>query len=314
MTPSFARSKCLRPEARVPQLTPTAYQLQAAILSARAMASGGANHEVLRASYEKVVSGGLFRTRDLEAGQDLLERAQLLRVDEDRCTPSEELLRLRNLPDDLAAELLLQEILAADPPLWLYAAVTEDSVRWENVPDDDANALSQLFAEAERREAILLALGRVVDQRRLKELGSAGEDAVVAACRKHLEDRGRADLAAVVDRVSLRSDQLGYDVTSPDTGGLRHRIEVKTTQGIPGDFEFYLSRNEATVGLRDPMWSLVAVRRTLASEFEVFGWCRAAAFAPYLPQDGDRGRWESVRITMPDELLASGLPLDAAGD
>ncbi len=293
------------------QRTPTAYQLQAAILSARAMAAGGAEHDVLRVSYEKVVSGGLFRTRDLEAGQDLLERAQLVVADELRCTPSEELLRLRDLPDDVAAELLLQEVLAADPPLWLYAAVTDnDSVRWENVPDDDADALAQLFSDPERREAILLALGRVVDQRSLKELGGAGEEAVVSTCRKHLEDRGRTDLAAFVERVSLRSDQLGYDVTSPDTGGLRHRIEVKTTQGVPGEIAFYLSRNEATVALRDPMWSLVAVRRTLAGEFEVFGWCRADAFATSLPQDSERGRWESVRITMSDELFHVGLPLD----
>lgn len=292
------------------QRTPTAYQLQAAILSARAMAAGGADHDVLRVSYEKVVSGGLFRTRDLEAGQDLLERARLVIADERRCTPSEELLRLRDLPDDVAAELLLQEVLAADPPLWLYAAVTDASVRWENVPDDDANALTQLFSDAERREAILLALGRVVDQRSLKELGGAGEEAVVTACRKHLEHRGRTDLAGFVERVSLRSDQLGYDVTSPDTGGLRHRIEVKTTQGIPGEIAFYLSRNEATVASGDPMWSLVAVRRTLSGEFEVFGWCRAASFTASLPQDSDRGRWESVRITMADEQFQAGLPLD----
>lgn len=293
------------------QRTPTAYQLQAAILSARAMAADGAEHDVLRVSYEKVVSGGLFRTRDLEAGQDLLERARLVAADERRCTPSEELLRLRYLPDDVAAELLLQEVLVADPPLWLYAAVTDDSVRWENVPDDDANSLTQVISDAERREAILLALGRVVDQRRLKELGGAGEEAVVKACREHLEDRGRTDLAGFVQRVSLRSDQLGYDITSPDTGGLRHRIEVKTTQGVAGEIAFYLSRNEATVALRDPRWSLVAVRRTLTGEFEVFGWCRAAAFTVSLPQDSDRGRWESVRIAMSDELFEAGLPLDA---
>jgi hypothetical protein len=290
--------------------TPTAYQLQAAILSARAMSTDGATHDVLRASYEKVVSGGLFRTRDLEAGQDLLARARLVVVDHQRCIPIAELLRMRELPDDVAAELLLQEVLAADPPLWLSAAVAAEDVRWENVPDDDAQALMQLISDADRREAILLALGRVVDQRRLKELGGVGEETVATACRKHLADRGRSDLGAYVERVSLRSDQLGYDVTSPDTSGRRHRIEVKTTQGLRGDVEFYLSRNEATVGRRDPMWSLVAVRKALTGEFEIFGWCRARGFTACLPADGPRGRWESVRVSLPDEMFRPGLPLD----
>jgi hypothetical protein len=292
--------------------TPTAYQLQAAVLSARAMASAGAGLDTLRSSYEKVVTGGLYRTRDLEAGQDLLERAQLISIEHGRCRPTEDLLRLRSLPDDVAVELLLQEVLAADPPLWLYAAVAQEEVRWENVPDEDARAITQLIAEPERREAILLALGRVVDQQRLKQLGAAGEEAVVVACREHLSGRGRPDLAGHVERVSLRSDQLGYDVTSPDTGGTRHRIEVKATQGMPGQVEFYLSRNEATVGGRDPCWSLVAVRKSLDGRLEVFGWCRASTLAPALPTDGDQGgRWESVRISLPDKEFRPGLPLDS---
>jgi hypothetical protein len=248
----------------------------------------------------------------LENGQDLLERARLIEAQEDRFSPTPELLRLRALPDDVGVELLLQEILAADPPLWIYAAVVGEEVRWENVPDEDAGALSHLISDPDRREAILLALGRVVDQARLKQLGDAGEETVVTACRAHLHARGRDDLAASVERVSLRSDQLGYDVTAPDTGGTRHRIEVKTTQGLPGTVEFYLSRNEANVGLRDSDWSLVAVRQSVDGELEVVGWCSATALHPVLPKDGGTGgRWESVRISLEDQVFHAGLPLDA---
>ncbi|MGH3849062.1 MAG: protein NO VEIN domain-containing protein, partial [Pseudonocardiaceae bacterium] len=291
--------------------TPTSYQLLAAILSARAMGSAATSHASLRASFEKVISGGLYRTRDLEAGHDLLERSQLLIVDDQTSTPTDALLSLRNLPDDVAIELLLQEVLASDPPLWIYAAVGEEEVRWENIPDDDTQALERVIDDPDRREAILLALGRVVDESRMRALGSAGEEVVVEACRAHLVGRGRQDLAAHVERVSLRSDQLGYDITSPDTGGKRHRLEVKAHQGMPGSFEFFLSRNEATVGRRDTSWALVAVRKNLAGDLEVLGWCRASSIEGSLPTDGSpAGRWASVRISLSDAAFTPGLPLD----
>lgn len=275
------------------------------------MSSEGTSHASLRASFEKVISGGLYRTRDLERGQDLLERAQLVVVDGQSSKPTEVLLRLRALPDDVAMELLLQEVLASDPPLWVYAAVGEEEVRWENIPEDDTQALERVIDNPARREAMLLALGRVVDESRMRALGSAGEEVVVAACRAHLVDRGRQDLAAHVERVSLRSDQLGYDITSPDTGGRRHRLEVKAHQGMPGVFEFFLSRNESTVGRRDTSWALVAVRKSLAGDLEVLGWCRASAIEPSLPTDGSpAGRWASVRISLADTAFTPGLPLD----
>ncbi|MGH9117132.1 MAG: protein NO VEIN domain-containing protein [Acidimicrobiales bacterium] len=277
------------------------------------MSATGTSHASLRASFEKVISGGLYRTRDLEAGQDLLERAKLVVVHGQIVKPTDALLRLRALPDDVAIELLLQELLASDPPLWIYAAVGEEGVRWENVPDDDTQALERVIDDPDRREAMLLALGRVVDESRMRALGSAGEEVVVAACRAHLIDRGRQDLAAHVERVSLRSDQLGYDITSPDTGGRRHRLEVKANQGMPGFFDFLLSRNEATVGRRDTSWALVAVRKNLAGELEVVGWCRASSIEPSLPTDGSpAGRWASVRISLADNVFIPGLPLDVA--
>ena len=117
-------------------------------------------------------------------------------------------------------------------------------------------------------------------------------------------------------QVSQLSDQLGYDVTSPDTAGRRHRLEVKTTTGIAGAdsfVSFYISRNEAMVGQGDDCWALVAVRRDIVTgEFEIAGWCHADIFAPALPSDPeDWGRWASTRIFLGENRLSSGLPLDA---
>lgn len=293
--------------------TPTAFQLQAAVLASRVMDAGGNTEQSLVLSYDKLATGGLYRAQDLVAGHALLVRAGLVTVTANQHTPSEQLTELCGFPDDVAAEVLLHELMLREPPLWLYAAVVEDEVRWENVPDADQDALTQLLADAARREALLLALGQTLDAQHLADIGEAGEDYVVGACRQHLTAAGRPDLAEAVHRVSLQSDALGYDVTSPDTTGHRHRMEVKTTgSASAGRVEFFLSRNEAMVGKRDPAWSLVAVRRDRDGSLNLIGWCSAVHLSPLLPQDlSAQGRWTSVRLSIPTTDFTPGLPLDA---
>ncbi|GAA1435941.1 hypothetical protein GCM10009616_34460 [Microlunatus lacustris] len=261
------------------------------------------------------MTGGFYRPHDLRAGHQLLVRASLV-MDIEPATPTNALMQMRSLPDDVVAELLLQELLAREPPLWLYAAVVEDEVRWEAVPVADQDALRQLLHDASRREALLLNLGRTVDSAMLAEYGDLGEQHVVQACQRYLRDeQQRPDLAAQVSQVSRQSDQLGYDVTSPDTTGRRHRIEVKTTGSAAGDrVEFFISRNEATVGERDPCWSLVAVRRDADQSLEIVGWCRGLTLLPLLPRDlSPQGRWTSVRLSVPKTEFIPGLPLDVSG-
>ena len=294
--------------------TPTAYQLQAAVLAARVLDAGGNSAGSLGVSYDQLASGGLYRSQDLQAGHRLLQRAHLITVGGNRQIPTSALLDICGLPDDVAAELLLQELLLEEPPLWLYAAVVDDEVRWENVPEADQEALEQLLEDAARREALLMTLGRTLDAHQLAEQGARGEDYVVELCRQHLNAQDRPDLAAAVYRVSLRSDQLGYDVTSPDTTGHRHRIEVKTTSSASaGRVEFFLSRNEATVGERDPVWSLVAVRKNRDDTLELIGWCSSVNLVPHLPRDLSlRGRWTNVRLSIATTDFEPGLPLDAS--
>ncbi len=284
------------------------------MLAGRVIEPAGNTALELATSYDKLVTGGLYRPQDLQAGHQLLTRAQLVEEHDDQHVPTAALCQLRELPDDVAAELVLHELLLNEPPLWLYAAVVDDEVHWENVPHADEDALRQLLADAARREALLLTLGRTLDASLLAEYGSWGEEHVVQACRRYLAgDQERPDLAAQVHRVSLRSDQLGYDVTSPDVTGHRHRMEVKTTgTSAVGRVEFFLSRNEATVGERDPAWSLVAVRRDADATLEIIGWCRAVTLLPLLPKDlSSQGRWTSVRLSVPMTDFTPGLPLDA---
>lgn len=293
--------------------TPTAYQLQAAVLAGRVLDQAGNSETSLATSYDQLATGGLYRSQDLQAGHALLRRAHLVMVDGNNHVPTQTLLSLCGLPDDVAAELLLQELMVEEPPLWLYAAVVDDEVRWENVPEADQEALEQLLGDATRREALLMSVGRTLDAAQLAEQGARGEEFVVELCREHLRELDRPDLAAAVKRVSLRSDELGYDVTSPDTTGHRHRIEVKTTSSASvGRVEFFLSRNEAIVGARDPGWSLVAVRRVRDDSLELVGWCSSVSLVPHLPRDISRqGRWTNVRLSIAITDFRPGLPLDA---
>lgn len=295
--------------------TPTAYELSAAVTASRLIDTTGATQSALTASYTSAVTGGLYRAADLERGQALLERALLVERVDDWCTPTTNCVLLRELPDDVATELLLQLVLTNNPPLWLYAAIAEDEIRWENVPDKDEAALRQSISDANRREALLISLGQTVDAEARSALGAAGEEHVMAACRSYLIEQGREDLARQVRQVSTLSDQLGYDITSPDTAGNRHRLEVKTTTGIAGadtSINFYISRNEAHVGRDDSQWALVAVRKDVVTEvFNVVGWCRATAFASTLPEDKSaHGKWASARVYLDESRLEPGLPLD----
>jgi hypothetical protein len=292
--------------------TPTAFQLQAAILAAQVVSAEGSSMRSVRASYRAVVTGGLYGVDDLVRGESLLIRAHLLQESDDAFNPSEELLELRELPTDVASEVLLRKLFLVERPLWLYAAISDEDVRWENVPDGDQKVLHQLIVEATRRESFLLTLGKTIDLEYLADLGGEGEEHVIAECRRYLTKVGRADLATGVRRVSLHSDQLGYDVTSPDTLGRRHRIEVKTMGSAVERAEFFLSRNEARTGRNDPLWSLVVVRKDRNGSMHLLGWCASENLVSLLPTDPHpHGRWASTRISVPLETLRPGLPLDA---
>ena len=119
---------------------------------------------------------------------------------------------------------------------------------------------------------------------------------------------GRPDLRWQVQRVSLVSDSLGYDVWAPSIGATSRHLEVKTSTRLAfGSFEFYLSRNEFEVGRREAAaWALVACHIDGERVADV-GWCRAAALGAYLPDD-QNGYWTEARVRLPRAVLVDGLP------
>lgn len=302
------------------QRLPSVLQLQAAFWVTRCVGKAGASNTDLVRSYLHVPTGGLHDRTSLVAGQRLLAELGLLVEQDDFVTPHPDLAAFRPLPLDAFVETLLERVLSQRQDMWLSAFVASDDVYWERVPADAVHLLRSVFEDPNRRAAFVMSTARKVDAALLAEIGADGEKAVVAACREYLLAKDRADLADQVQRLSLRDDTLGYDVTSPDCRGRRHHLEVKATRSIGTQVEFYLSRNEATIGANDPSWAVVVARQEIsgpdgALAMRVIGWLTYPDMAPALPHDtapSDTlyGRWASARISVPDNLLRPGLPLD----
>lgn len=297
---------------------PTVLQLQAAWYVARVVEDGGTTILQLRQSYLAVPTGGLHNQASLLTGQQLLVDEGLLLYDE-RLIPHEDLIAWRPLPADAFVEALLERILTRRNDMWLPAFASSEQVFWERVPKDAASLLHSVFEDTDRRDSFVLSTARKVDAALLAAIGADGEEAVVTECRTYLEDKGRPDLAKHVARLSLDDDTLGYDVTTPDCWGRRHLLEVKCTRSISDRIEFYLSRNEAHTGKRNPLWSVVVARQEINAAGElsvrVVGWLTYSDLEDALPTDAEpadnmQGRWANARLTLPDITLRAGLPLD----
>jgi hypothetical protein len=202
-----------------------------------------------------------------------------------------------------AADLVFAEIRLVDAGLLVQDAgqLVPDARLTAIVRADDSLALILL-----RRTLVELSPAEVAIARAL--VGERGEEHVVRQCRDELEAMGRLDLSRQVQRVSLVSDSLGYDVWAPSIGTPARHLEVKTSSGqAVGSFEFYISRNEFEVGRRESTaWALVACQAD-GESVTVGGWCRAAALGAYLPDD-QNGFWTEARVRLPRAVLAAGLP------
>jgi Domain of unknown function (DUF3883) len=296
-------------DAGLAAVVPTRHQLRAALQVMRAVDSPTTRLADLRHAYLTLPSGGVFHVDDLIAGEALLVECGLLGRDADTVMVSLAFPSTFDLPEETAMEVLALRVLAARAPVWLAAAAADEQLRPELIPDRDADALARLIDDAEQREALLLAAQRTVDQQAKAQLGEAGEELVVQAARDELRRRGRPDLAAQVCRLSVVSDQLGYDVRLPRLDGEVWRAEVKATRAAHGPLRVYLSRGETEAARRLPDWILVICHIPLNGNSEVVGWCSFNTLRCYLPKDQHQhGRWDTVQIRLAPSELAVGLP------
>lgn len=289
---------------------PTPHRLRAALRAGDvALRHADGSVAAMDAAWPRTPTDAVFWPDDLRAGADLLAEAGLLAVSNGSVVPNPSLRSLLAMNASDACELLAGRLLEARRPLWVTAAVGERGVSPELVPDDVFRALAQLIPDPSRREAFLLAMGRRFTNDDRQRVGDVAEEAVVGACRDELAAAGRGDLAEKVARVSMVSDQLGYDVTAPRSGGGARHMEVKGTRAQGTTICIFLSRNEAATAKRDPDWSLVVCRVDDSDVARLVGWTTAQTIADRLPADPDQGgAWQSAEVYLDAAELTGGLP------
>lgn len=281
---------------------PSPHIAHAALQAAAVLDRRGSRISDARESYWHRATGGLFPETDLRRGEALLTDCGLVEKRDGRLIPTAELDELLDGTVDDALVVVTARTLMLAKPKWLADATVAGA------PD----VLDALIADPLKREELLIALGRRFDDARQQLVGGIGEEMVVAEARRELENLGYRDLARAVRRVSLESDQLGYDVSAPRVSGTRRLLEVKATTEVDTRVHgVHLSRNEAEVGARYPHdWALVVCHITNpdTAEGEIVGWCSRTSLEELLPHDAPRGRWEQCRIEVPDVSFTPGLP------
>jgi len=281
---------------------PTLHLVRAALRVASMLDPRGSRIADAHESYWRHATGGVFPPADLERGERLLVRCGLVMERGGTLYPTDELIEVLDGIVDDGVALLAVRVLAETLP----TAAGPD-------PAND-EAIAALVPDPARREELLIALGRRWDDTLRRQIGAAGEEVVVAAARLELQDLGHPELARRVRRVSLESDQLGYDVSAPRTTGGPRLLEVKATTEVVDAVVVHVSRNEIETGRRYPSdWALVVceVSDVSARRGTVLGWCGVDRLDLALPEDTATGRWEVVAMHLSVEALEPGLPRSA---
>lgn len=298
----MATTNSARPPWAVASGLPTAHLIRAALHAAGLIDAYGSPVPAAQSAYILYPSDALYPPGDLRLGEQLLLDCGLLLEKDGYLYRTARLTEIVALEDDEATAITFESavLVAVANPVAFGAG--------NDGPQHVRELAAELITDPDRREALLLALGRKYDDALHSALGLGGEEFVVTRARDELTGLGRQDLAAGVRRLSEFADDLGYDVIAPRFGGAR-RLEVKTSRYTSeGLFHFYISRNEWDTGLRDPDWALVGCRINSDDGIELLGWCRAVALEPYVPMDSEGGRWVSAELEVPDTLLQSDLP------
>jgi hypothetical protein len=269
----------------------------ASILGARPAAMGDA-----RESYWHHATGGTFSPADLRLGEQLLIDCGLVEMHDGGLVAAQGLGELLEGMLEDAVVILCHSMLAAQAARMGPRAPSIDEL---------SAALRPVIVDEERRRELLLELGCLFDDTHRSLIGALGEECVVEYARQELRELGHEELARAVRRVSLVSDQLGYDVVAPRIDGAPRLLEVKTAADRPpAEFEFFISRNEAQTGLRTRDWALVAcaVLDEQEGTAEIIGWCPGATLRDRLPSDAEYGRWTQAQLSIPLTALHAGLP------
>lgn len=201
---------------------------------------------------------------------------------------------------------------AGEPPeIRIYdAAIVDSGASWlsdadvlvqspDEIPEDALRAAEALGLEPSEAYARIGAAWGKVDAAGRARIGAMGEEALLNLLR--------ASTTAAVEHIAAWSDAHGYDIAVQGQACSAH-LEVKSTLRR-GRLTVYISRNEYETMLRDADWHMVAVQLTPDGEPIAVSTVPSDWIAAHVPTDpGVLGRWESCRLSIPSDVLASGIP------
>lgn len=140
----------------------------------------------------------------------------------------------------------------------------------------------------------------------LEKIGAAGEEFVLQTIRSIFLNINRPDLARLARRVSLISDEFGYDIEVTTPSGIGLNIEVKSSVEMPKDrVEFFMTRHESIVSRNLQNWYLVScyladVERPAG---EIIGWIDSSILVEAWPIDSAVSYWKLSKIFQEKSLF-----------
>jgi hypothetical protein len=291
------------------QDVPSAHEARSACWAAGLLLDGVDADEQALDAYRQTSTGGRFSPEDLARGQAWLERLELLEREEARLVVTPGLVLFAELELELAAGGLLLRAIERIGPLWLRAAAGGPALRAHFIPPEPARALSELFVDEPRREALLLGAARTHEARAAARIAGKGEQLVLEACRKQLEEADLAELATKVQQTGRLAGSLGYEIVAPRRDGSVRHIEVKAVRSWRWRLTLFVHRGEVEAGLADPDWSLVVCDASDEDAPSILGWCGAQELSGLLPADQHSlGRWTRAALIVNPAVLQEGLP------
>jgi hypothetical protein len=168
-----------------------------------------------------------------------------------------------------------------------------------DLPEDALRAGEAIGVVAADTYAVVRHAWGKVDTAERSRIGAAGELALM--------DLLSAIPGVEVRHVATESDGYGYDIEVTASTSNIH-LEVKATTRR-GRLKIYLSRNEFETMRRDDEWILVTARLDHDLQLAALATVSREWLAASLPVDQQpSARWESVKLEVPPEAIADGIP------
>jgi hypothetical protein len=265
------------------------YVTNSATLAMSVIDSNGSLVDNVNNSYKRLSTNGIFTSNELIIGGRLL-------IDVGLVVEESNFLHLSSLAKSLreGEEDHLKQVIFASAQRLL-----------ENESKFLAKNLDSVFSPTSN-----IPKSQTINHAVLEKIGAVGEEIVLQTFRSIFLNKDRPDLARLVKRVSLISDEFGYDIEVITPSGSSLKIEVKSSVEMPKDkVEFFITRHESIVSCNSQNWYLIFcfVSDVERSAGEVIGWIDNSTLVKAWPVDSAFSGWKLTEIFQEKSLFNGDL-------